>query len=83
MPNSPEKIAVPKFRPKWKLKDSPIILTMYIKNPPRMEFISNFIIFFIGKKNSLPTINIIIKQAKYIITAFPSKNLSPHFYATI
>ena len=67
IPKIPTKIEVIKFNPIWKLKNDPIRLIINIVNPPKIEFITNLNIVFIGMINILPNINKKKIQAIYVI----------------
>lgn len=56
-PNNPTKIEVTRFSPIWKLKLAPITLIRKIRNPPKIEFKTNFNIFFNGIIKIFPKIN--------------------------
>ena len=72
-PSNPTIIEVNKFNPIWKPKFIPIILIIYIHNPPKIELIISFKIFFNGQINIFPNINMNIIHARKVITELKSK----------
>ena len=71
-PNNPTIIAVKRFKPMWNPKFIPTRFIIYIRIPPKTEFITNFKILLSGMINILPNINKKIIHAKNVITVFKS-----------
>ena len=72
-PSNPTIIDVNKFSPIWNPKLAPIILIIYIHNPPKIELIINLKMFLSGQINIFPNINMNIIHAKKVITELKSK----------
>ena len=69
----PTKSDVPTFKPIWNWNALPTRLIIKIRIPPKMEFVVNFKIAFIGIENTFPIIHKPIMQTKMIIVVEKSK----------
>jgi len=71
-----------KFNPIWKLNIVPTIFIIYIKAPPKIEFIDNLHILFNGNINIFPIIKIKNIQASIVIKLLVSKVHPPIKYSS-